>query len=691
MATIPTSNQQQEDELQRDMEQLAPSLGRGGIPGGLQTGQSWSTPNNANRPRANRPGFVSLDQYANANQDATSRLGNKVFGDVQEAGAQASRLLSGAANSLYSQIGNSAVKSDPGLLNQLQSDPTKIQGADRDRLAAMRDAQYKGPSGAIEDTADYGNISAALQNAKQKSELSKTTTGVNELSKQFVQGARTSGGARLDSQLLGRDTTTLNNLANVRSGIDTLDPQLQTASRQGLALAGQARAETDKTRETTRGALTSAQDALEKALEENKTRKQQAAFYDAVRAQNALKSYNDPALKGIDTATVQNATNGLSIRPGDNVTPDQLDPGLHKLTPQDIAALQALPLADQQRLMQARADQRIAGATTGLPTAGAQGRYYENNDPTRGSYQDTSIAGNAPEFIHGGSGGAALPGFEQYLGSHGAAAPSADVLRSLGLTQQQWSELAPLFPVGEYAHAAAFGTQNVNPYSFLEQYGQGVGDLSRFLNVSDPNQAITRGNAASTADFDRAEALRSLSGDLGRQILDPSQRAQAGTAPSNLLNFDLAGANKARDAALEQLAQRAGTHIAGNARSGGDTLIKKIGANPIQNPSQILSGVAGGLNNQTLNTLATGQRATPPVVTQLSRLEGLTGLSQPMPSPAPVAQSPLSQPAPAPASPAQLDPGLHALKPADLAALRALSPADLQRLMDARQAQLRGK
>jgi hypothetical protein len=582
LATIPSNQDREDEELQAQMEGLAPQMPGAGpvIGGGLQTGQSWSSASNSNRaPQRQQIGFIDLGRYSAANRGATDALGSKVEGQITGAG-QAARGALQQGQQQFGNLVNQAEVRDEGLINQIGLDPTRItaDAQKKAQLARQRDAVYRGPQ-SLEETESYGGIAKSIADARDVGELAKTSSGVTQLANKAVQGSRTRGGAALDTNLLLGDQGLRGRLDTARAGLDTLDSELRGASQSAQERAKQAQQTTAQTRENTRGALVSAQDALQKALDERVQQKRLEAFYGAVTAQNALRGYLDAPLKGIDTATIDHANAGTQIKRDDpNVTPDQLDPELHKLTPQDIAALQALSPADQQRLMRARADQRIAQATKGLPTAGVAGRHYDNNDPTKGGFKDAAIAGNAPEFIHGGSGQAALPGFEKYLQTHQAAkAPTPDVLRNLGLSDEDWRNFAPTTPLAELARAAATGTNNVNPYSFLEQFGGEVGDLSRFINVDNPNVTIDRGNTASAADYDRAGALNELAAEFGVDILDQGQRGRAGTANTDIVDFDVRGAEAARNAAYDKLLDRVGTHIQGNARSGGDSFLKKYG------------------------------------------------------------------------------------------------------------------
>jgi hypothetical protein len=173
-----------------------------------------------------------------------------------------------------------------------------------------------------------------------------------------------------------------------------------------------------------------------------------------------------------------------------------------------------------------------------------------------------------------GHGQADLKGFNQLIASQGGGAPDANVLADLGITPEQFASFSDLSPVSQYATAAAKGTKNVNPYSYLDQYQSGLGDLSRFATVQSP-ESIQLAQLASPDDYARLAALNDLSGEQ-QNYLDPALADQAGTANLDLTGFDFNAAQAQREAALEAVRQRAQRQLATNSKSGGSTLLKKV-------------------------------------------------------------------------------------------------------------------
>jgi hypothetical protein len=532
--------------------------------------------------------FVGLDKFAAANESSTQALGDKVVGSVGQAGTDARSALGQSVQDFDRDVGLKRVDFSTPLINRFYQDPSALAKDTEARTAfeKMRDASYTGPR-LLEETGSFGNTVAKLGEAERTRELAGSDRGVSELSDKSVQGPRSSGGRSLDTALLLGDSTLRGRLNTARDDLGKLGGEYESASNAAAERGTQAAKTTDQTRTDTRQAITTAQNAFRDALDANVAQKRLESFYRAVNAQDALKGYN--------------STPGYVTQP----MPQQggLDPGLANLTPADIAALQALPPADLARLQQQRqqqlAQERANAPRAALPTTGVAGRYYAGNDPTQPEFRDGAVAGNVPEFIHNSGGEQMLPGFRDYVGRSLSRAPTAQELADLGITPQDWAELAPLAPVVPIAEASAMGTSNVNPYSFLEDYQSRIGDLSRFATIANPNVTIQRENLSSADDYARAGALEQLAGqELAQRILDPAQAGMAGTADLDLVSFDKAAANRARNDAIAALMERAGMHVAGNARSGSDSFLKQYGwsLNPLDPRFAAYSGAGVGGN-----------------------------------------------------------------------------------------------
>lgn len=128
-------------------------------------------------------------------------------------------------------------------------------------------------------------------------------------------------------------------------------------------------------------------------------------------------------------------------------------------------------------------------------------------------------------------------------------------LQNLGLTKEQWNTLsaaqkAAATPTDVLSNKQQFGattgTTNINLQDFLGQQ-------------LDPNTAISAANVATPEDYAKAQAFRSLLGNLNLQapelVINPNAAAQAGTAPTGGNKFDYESAlNVSKQARADQLA-----------------------------------------------------------------------------------------------------------------------------------------
>lgn len=110
-------------------------------------------------------------------------------------------------------------------------------------------------------------------------------------------------------------------------------------------------------------------------------------------------------------------------------------------------------------------------------------------------------------------------------------------LQALGMTADQWNSLSA-------ADKAAATSQMVT--SANGQFGANSGtaniDLTNFLTSQDPNLAYNTANVATAGDYAKAQAFQTLLNGLNlntpTMAINPTTASQAGTAPTNLNNFD---------------------------------------------------------------------------------------------------------------------------------------------------------
>jgi len=482
--------------------------------------------------------FVGLSSYLGANESTTRELGDRVVGNVEKVGADARSAIGRASDAFNARAGGGTVRTNQSILNRLGA-------GDASGLAS--DASHAAEFARMRDASYTGPRS--LEGIDEYGDVATKLSSARETDE--LASSDYGLGALSDRAVTGPRTAGGRSLDTQLLRGDTGLQSRIGAARQGLAsLAGERDA-----------ASTAAQTrAGEAKATTDKTRGDTRA---------ALTAAQDAFDKSLNQRVDQN----------------RLEAFYRGATAYDALGPNAMP----------------------IPTAGAQGRYYAGNDPTRGSYTDGAQAGNVPEFIHNTGGEALLPGFALNTAARdyerAGAPPSADVLQTLGMTAQQWHALTELRPVADMARSAASGTSNVNPYAYIEAFDAGLGDLRGYLDWTDPNLSITRDNVATAADYGNATGLATLAGpELSRTLLDPTRAGEAGTADLDIVDFDLARAQRARASTLEDLAGRTGAHVAGNARSGSDSILKRYGfiANPFDprhytDPGMIIGGGAPGV------------------------------------------------------------------------------------------------
>lgn len=110
-------------------------------------------------------------------------------------------------------------------------------------------------------------------------------------------------------------------------------------------------------------------------------------------------------------------------------------------------------------------------------------------------------------------------------------------LGALGMTRDQWNSLSA-------ADKAAATPTNVlsNQRQFGATSGTATIDPTQFLTQQNPNQVLTAANVATPQDYANAQAFQTLLQGMNlttpTAIINPATAAQAGTAPTNLNQYD---------------------------------------------------------------------------------------------------------------------------------------------------------
>lgn len=215
------------------------------------------------------------------------------------------------------------------------------------------------------------------------------------------------------------------------------------------------------------------------------------------------------------------------------------------------------------RLQGARTEaaNRTAAAQNALKAANT--KYWENSKKV-----DPEYAGQAEKFFGGRR--AIVEGQDTF---------SDQTLSDLGIDRGIVNELLNKQDTRTSGYMKDFGRgiTDLQERAVYGSYGNELGDLSRFMSAQSPDAQLYRENVASTGDFDRLAALNDLSGESST-YLDPTRLAEAGTYNTDLVDFDTEGLSKAWQGALGTAGSQAAKKLEVNARSGGDSFLKKHGA-----------------------------------------------------------------------------------------------------------------
>ena len=118
-----------------------------------------------------------------------------------------------------------------------------------------------------------------------------------------------------------------------------------------------------------------------------------------------------------------------------------------------------------------------------------------------------------------------------------AGTPSATDLQAMGMTSDQWNALSS-------ADKAAATAQTVtsNKGQFGATSGTTTIDPTQFLTQANQNAVINAANVATPEDYAKAQAFQTLLQGMNLQtpaaIINPATATQAGTAPTNLNQYD---------------------------------------------------------------------------------------------------------------------------------------------------------
>jgi hypothetical protein len=168
---------------------------------------------------------------------------------------------------------------------------------------------------------------------------------------------------------------------------------------------------------------------------------------------------------------------------------------------------------------------------------------------------------------------------------------SPDVLQSLGMTQDQWNTL-------QSAMQQAGTSQYMTGHNFGAASPTSQIDLTQYLNMQNPNAAITPGTVATPQEYAQMSAIQQLLGGSLPQnaVINPAMANVASTAPQTGINFNYQNAlNAAQQVAQQerQAAQQEATgltsaadlaHAQSQHQGGFGGFLSNIVSHPLNNP-----------------------------------------------------------------------------------------------------------
>lgn len=489
--------------------------GASGAPaGGGGSGAAPGTPPGGQRT------FRGIQDYLSQNRPATQRLSQKVSDKVGGLGQSARQTLADQSAAFGERVKAGTAQADEGLLSGIVADPTKV---DANRVKSLRDASYSGPD-SFDASPEFEPVAKAFRDAQQTRDRLGSSEGRQQVLAGLVPGNQriSRGRLALDEALLATDPDARAGIESARLGQKGLEADLaagQTAAREGVS---KAQTDTLAARDAVRGALGQSRSQFETGLEQRLAQ---------ARTQANQRSANARSVLGAGTH--------LGLRDGDLY---------------DISA----PGAGAEKDGALASDELIA--RTGMSRA-------DLIDAMSGSVN----AYRGPGALH-------TPGGrrELYLPAQTAEA-SDEVLADLGIDRDIYDVMrgAEVMPIIEANRAK--GLQGDQVERLRAVYDRALGDPSRFLQQGNADSAITRANVASADDYARQAALNDLSGDAGNSFLNQADAGQAGTANLDLSELDAGAMRQAALEAIMSTLSESGRLSGVNARSGGDTFIKKHG------------------------------------------------------------------------------------------------------------------
>lgn len=195
--------------------------------------------------------FADLGEYLRVNQP--QEFGQQLAGKIGQDIDQGQQTLQDASNQFGERVDAATIRDNQGLIDQVSTAPELI---DPDQFATLRDAQYQGPRSLAETPDLYNQVQGASGSAVGKAQASGSEAGrFALLDNYFGRPEYSQGQKSLDNLLVQADPNSQQAFDQMRANAKQLQDSTNQAGVDLNARAGQARQQTQDTRQAARGAL----------------------------------------------------------------------------------------------------------------------------------------------------------------------------------------------------------------------------------------------------------------------------------------------------------------------------------------------------------------------------------------------------------------------------------------------------
>lgn len=469
--------------------------------GGGSGGTSGGTSPNVGDSAAFGGNAAKVSDYIKANKEQIQRVGGNIASDLTNRYQNTVNQINQGVGQFGSDVQGSYTPYDPTRVQEAKQNPGEFLKNDQnvqDFQSWLRPS-YGGPS-SFEGTDIYSNLNKDVNKAVEKASLVNTLPGMNTYFQEYAGTTNLSPGMKsLDALLLQRTPEAREKIQEAAKPYSTLNDYLGTKAGEANQFIPQA--------------IQSAQDQADQLQQE---------FTGEGGAVSGLKSDIENRVQDLRsqaTARDQELRNILG-NIGFNTIIDPTYPQTYTQVNRD------------------KTTEQVPYGNVYKDPTGSRQLYYGSFLPGLGAYLDQSGqmfgVGNqaiTPEQLSLLS--SEIP--DQYQLYPGG--PSRFDSGTFNFSNTQDSLMRLMLPL-EYARR---GAQYTGPADQRNQYPLGVQakDLSLldYLSTQDPNQTITFENATRPEDYQKAADYERLLGqELG--VFDPNMEAQAGTASTDISNFD---------------------------------------------------------------------------------------------------------------------------------------------------------